>query len=101
MILRDNMISSQKALDYGLVSEVYEDVKTMREKVNELAEELAGYAPVNMKMIKHLFYDAANKQPTDIAETDALALAFLQSTEDAKERLRAYLQKRQPKYKGR
>ncbi|GGE35276.1 crotonase [Pullulanibacillus camelliae] len=101
MILRGHMISSQKALDFGLVSEVYGDIKTMREKANELADELAGYAPITMKMIKRQFYDAANKQTSDIAETDALALAFLQTTEDAKEGLRAYLQKRQPTYKGR
>ena len=101
MMLRGKMITSAEALDYGLVAEVYEDIEELREKAEELAKELASKAPVTMKIDKRLIYDAANKQPTDIAQRDALALGFVHTTYDAKEGLTAFLEKRAPKYEGR
>lgn len=101
MMLRGKMITSQEAFDYGLIAEVYEDVDTMRVKAEELAQELAAKAPITMKIDKRLIYDAAGKQPTDIAQRDALALGFVQTTHDAIEGLTAFLEKRPPKYEGR
>lgn len=101
MLLRGKMITAQEAQDYGLVAEVYEDVAELRVKAEELAQELAAKAPITMKIDKRLVYDAANKQPTDIAQRDALALGFVYTTHDAKEGLTAFLEKRAPKYEGR
>ncbi len=101
MLLRGKMINAQTALDYGLVAEVYEDVATMREKAEELARELASKAPLTMKFDKRLVYDAAGKQPTDIAQRDAMTLGFLFTTHDAIEGLTAFLEKRPPRYEGR
>lgn len=101
MMLRGKMITSAEALDYGLVAEVYENIEELREKAEELAKELASKAPVTMKIDKRLIYDSANKQPTDIAQRDALALGFVHTTYDAKEGLTAFLEKRAPKYEGR
>ena len=101
MLLRGKIITAQQALDYGLIAEVYDDVDTMRAKAEELAQELAAKAPITMKFDKHLVYDAAGKQPTDIAQRDANTLGFLFTTHDAKEGLTAFLEKRAPKYEGR
>jgi enoyl-CoA hydratase len=101
MLFRGKMITSQEALDYGLVVEVYENVAVMRKMAEELAKELALKAPMTMKLDKRLVYDAANKQPTDIAQRDSLALGFIYTTQDAVEGLTAFMEKRQPNYKGR
>ncbi len=101
MLLRGKMITAQEAQDYGLVAEVYENVDELRLRAEELAQELAAKAPITMKIDKRLVYDAANKQPTDIAQRDALALGFVYTTHDAKEGLTAFLEKRAPKYEGR
>lgn len=101
MLLRGKMITAQEAQDYGLVAEVYENVDELRLRAEELAKELAAKAPITMKIDKRLVYDAANKQPTDIAQRDALALGFVYTTHDAKEGLTAFLEKRAPKYEGR
>ena len=101
MMLRGKMITSQEALDYGLIAEVYEDVDTLRVKAEELAKELAAKAPITMKIDKRLIYDSVGKQPTDIAQRDALALGFVFTTHDAIEGLNAFLEKRPAKYEGR
>lgn len=101
MLLRGKMITSQQAFDYGLIAEVYEDVATMRQKAEELAVELASKAPITMKFDKRLVYDAAGKQPTDIAQRDANTLGMLFTTHDAIEGLTAFLEKRPPKYENR
>lgn len=101
MMLRGKMITSQEALDYGLIAEVYEDVDTLRVKAEELARELAAKAPITMKMDKRLIYDAVGKQPTDIAQRDALALGFIFTTHDSIEGLKAFLEKRPAQYEGR
>lgn len=101
MLLRGKMITSKEAFDYGLIAEVYEDVATLRVKAEELAAELAAKSPITMKYDKHLVYDAAGKQPTDIAMRDANTLGMLFTTHDAIEGLKAFLEKRAPKYENR
>ncbi|MBQ9007848.1 MAG: enoyl-CoA hydratase/isomerase family protein [Clostridia bacterium] len=101
MLLRGKMITAQEALSYGLIAEVYESVEEMRGKAEELARELAAKAPITIKMDKRLFYDAAGKQPTDIAQRDANTLGFLFTTHDAIEGLTAFLEKRAPVYENR
>lgn len=100
LLLTGKMIKSDVAEQWGLVSEVCEDVAALRKRAEELAAELAEKAPVTMKMTKQMIYDSANRQPTDIAQRDALALGLLFTTEDAREGLRAFLEKRKPQYKG-
>ena len=100
LLLTGKMIKSDVAEQWGLVSEVCEDVAALRKRAEELAAELAEKAPVTMNMTKQMIYDSANRQPTDIAQRDALALGLLFTTEDAREGLRAFLEKRKPQYKG-
>lgn len=100
MILRGITITAEEALNYGLIAEVYEDVAALREQAAEMAVKLAASAPITMKIDKRLIYDAVGKQPTDIAQRDALALGFVYTTKDAIEGLTAFLEKRSPEYKG-
>ncbi len=100
LIYRGKIFDAKEALDYGLVVEMYDDVATLRAKAEELASDLAAKPPIIMKMNKQLVYDASNKQPTDIAQRDALALGFAYTTHDSIEGLKAFLEKRRPIYKG-
>ncbi len=100
LLLTGKMIRADKALDWGLVADVYESVDELHEEAEKLAAELASKAPITMKMDKKMIYDSVGRQPTDIAQRDALALGLLFTTHDAKEGLLAFLEKRAPEYTG-
>lgn len=100
LILTGKMITASEALSYGLVTEVYESVSIMREKVQELGAELAQKAPITMKTAKSMIHDSRNKEVGEIAHRDELALAYIYTTHDAIEGLNAFLEKRSPEFKG-
>lgn len=100
MILRGLMITAEEGKDYGLIAEVFESVEELRDEAMKMAGKLAACAPITMKIDKRLIYDAVGKQPTDIAQRDALALGFVYTTKDAIEGLTAFLEKRAPQYIG-
>lgn len=100
LILTGRMITANEALSYGLVTDIYETVSVMRERVQEMGEELAKKAPVTMKTSKRMIHDARNKDVAEIAHRDELALAYIYTTEDAIEGLKAFLEKREPNYIG-
>ncbi len=100
MILRGMMITAEEAQDFGLIAEVCESVEVLKQKTMEVAKKLATSATITMKTSKRLIYDGVGKQPTDIAQRDALALAYIYTTKDAIEGLTAFLEKRTPEYRG-
>ncbi len=100
MILTGKMLTSSEALNCGLISETYESVAELREKAMEMATTLASYAPITMKADKAMIYDSFGKTPTEIAQRDAMTLAYIFTTKDAFEGLNAFLEKRSPNYKG-
>lgn len=100
MILRGIMITAAEAKDYGLIAEVFVSVEELRDEAMKMAGKLTACAPITMKIDKRLIYDAVGKQPTDIAQRDALALGFVYTTKDAMEGLTAFLEKRAPEYTG-
>lgn len=100
MILRGKMLTSQEAVDCGLVAERWEDIPTMRQEAQKLAEELAEKAPITMMLDKRMIYDGWGKQATDIAQRDSLALGYVFTTHDSIEALTAFLEKRKPEYHG-
>jgi 3-hydroxypropionyl-coenzyme A dehydratase len=101
LMLLGDRLSAQKAHALGIVNRVVDDGEDFEAAVDEWARRLAAKSPVLMRLGK----DAMRRQ-RDLTFEDALA--FLQSqltlalaTEDAKEGLRAFLEKRDPVWIGR
>ena len=100
MILLAKTIDADTAKNYGLVSDVYDDIEQLREGGLELAGKIASLPPHVMKLDKRLITDANACEPGYSAMQDALALAYCFTTKDSIEGLDAFLEKRKPVFKG-
>ena len=96
MNLTGEAISSQEAYRFGLANEVVPDHELFDTALN-WARKLAGQAPVAIEQIKTV---SAKGDLDDgiAAEKQGFAKAF--QSEDAKEGISAFIQKRTPKFKG-
>jgi enoyl-CoA hydratase len=100
MIMSGDMIDAERALQWGLVSEVLEPDVLMA-RARELATTIAARAPIAAETAK-LNLRAAVSMPLDKAmeyERDLQAICF--ATEDAKEGRAAFAEKRPPQFRRR
>jgi enoyl-CoA hydratase/carnithine racemase len=99
-LMTGRIFDAATALNMGLVSEVVadDDVETAALAV---AQEIAALPPLSLKFIKEAVLLADNA-PLDAAlEFERRACQFLFSTDDKKEGMQAFLEKRRPSFKGR
>jgi enoyl-CoA hydratase len=100
LILTGRTIDAAEALRIGLVSAVYPPAE-LRDRVLETAAELAAKSPLALSAAK----DAANRAlQSDLGAAlsyEAILFAALFASEDQKEGMRAFSEKREPRFKGR
>jgi len=100
LILLRPRFGAAEARELGLVTEVVLDGKAM-ERSLELADRLAGLPPVAVRLVKR----AVDLMPDAPRETgiliELLAYGMLAQTEDAHEAAEAFVEKREPRFKGR
>jgi len=99
LILTGDMINAQTAFDYGLVNYVY-PAEELETKTMELANKIAEKSPVALQMCKEAvkFASRSNLDEGLRREIDLFAICF--STEDKREGVAAFLEKRKPVFKG-
>jgi 2-(1,2-epoxy-1,2-dihydrophenyl)acetyl-CoA isomerase len=84
----------------GLVSRVVADGELMGE-VRRVAERVAGFAPLTMRAIKANLNDALDSSFTEQLDREADRHIRCGLTEDAREAATAFLEKREPRFRGR
>ena len=93
-------ITAEEAYDWGLVTRVFPD-ETFDAEVSRIAHKLAGGAPLPIRAIK----EAVRAQYRDSPDRAMLLTErwyhVIHGSEDAKEGIRAMLEKRKPAFKGR
>jgi enoyl-CoA hydratase len=99
MILNDRRLSAQEAYRFGMVNRVV-PVESYLEEALKLAEEIASRAPVAVRAAKKMINQAFERTLSDGLATEKQEFYNLFATEDQKEGMRAFMEKRKPEWKG-
>ena len=99
MILNNRTLTAEEALRFGLVNRVV-PVERYLDEALELAAEIADKAPLALKMAKETVNQAFESSLHDGLEAERRAFYFLFASDDQKEGMQAFLEKRKPQWKG-
>lgn len=99
MILTGRMYSAREMFEAGLVSRVVDDEVYLEEAL-ALAKEIASMPPIALQMAKDSILKAFDTTIEGGLEYERKAFYLLFASEDMKEGMGAFVEKRKPKWKG-
>ena len=100
MILNNRTLTADEALQFGLVNRVVPLERYLDEAL-ALAEEIAARAPLAVRLAKEAINNAFESSLTNGLADERRAFHLLFATEDQKEGMAAFVEKRKPAWKGR
>ncbi|MGD9091500.1 MAG: enoyl-CoA hydratase-related protein [Anaerolineales bacterium] len=99
MVLNNRTLTAEEALRYGLVNRVV-PVERYLEEALTLAGEIAARAPLAVRLGKETVNQAFESFLADGLADERRAFQFLFASDDQKEGMAAFVEKRQPGWKG-
>ena len=99
MILTGEPIDASRARDIGLVSAVVEE-ETLLPEARKLARRVTRNGPLAVRMALEAIYGGAHRGAPAALDLESALFGLLASTEDMKEGMAAFLQKRKPGFRG-
>ena len=99
MVLNGRTLNAEEALRYGLVNRVVPVERCLDEALT-LAAEIAARAPLALRLGKEAVNHAFESFLTDGLQDERRAFYFLFATQDQKEGMAAFVQKRKPDWQG-
>ncbi len=95
-----DIISAKEAAELGLVNRVL-PASQLDAFVAEWADRLAAGPPLALSMTKRLLTNSFTMTMDEALEAEGMAQSVNTATEDTAEAIRAFLDKREPRFKGR
>jgi enoyl-CoA hydratase/carnithine racemase len=99
MLLTGDFISARRAYEIGLVNRVV-CAEELDRAANELAEKISSKSPLTLKIGKRAFYEQADKDLRSAYEYCSRVMVENMLARDAEEGIDAFLEKREPRWKG-
>ena len=99
LIWTGKLITAQEALEMGYLLAVYEPDELLP-RVKEYAKQIARGPATAIQLAKKLVYRSANLPFDEHLDMAQMAMFIAQSTEDAREGPKAFMEKREPQFKG-
>jgi cyclohexa-1,5-dienecarbonyl-CoA hydratase len=100
LILLGEAITAPEAFARGLVAGVMPGAE-LAARVEAVCAKLAALSPSSLRLAREALRLGASEKPAALAAVEALYRDQLMKTEDAREGLAAFLEKRSPKWRGR
>jgi enoyl-CoA hydratase len=100
MVLNGRFLSADEAARYGLVNRVA-PVEVYLAEALKLASEIAARAPIALRLAKEAVNNAFETYLADGLAAERRAFYMLFSTDDQKEGMAAFIEKRKPEWTGR
>jgi len=97
LIFTARLIGAEEAASIGLLNEVVEDVSALERRVDELAQLIAGNAPLTLSATKQALARLQRRLSREEGE-DLILMCYM--SRDFREGLDAFLNKRQPQWAG-
>ena len=99
MVLLGERLDAARALDMGLVTRVVPGTE-LDSEVRAVMKKLVSKSPIGMKIGKEAFHAMSDMPLEEALDYLSGRLADVASTEDAREGIRAFLEKREPEFRG-
>jgi enoyl-CoA hydratase len=99
LLLTGDSLDAQEALRIGLVNKVV-DPEKLSEETEKLAQKIMTKSPIQTRFIKELVNTGINIDLSSACTLEISSFAASFSTEDQKEGMRAFLEKKKPTFKG-
>jgi enoyl-CoA hydratase/carnithine racemase len=99
MVLLGDRFGADQALEMGLITRAVPRDK-LDDEVDQVLKSLTSKSPIGMKIGKEAFYAMADMPFEEALDYLSEKIAEVAATEDAREGITAFIEKRKPEFKG-
>ncbi|MEA2758665.1 MAG: 2-oxoglutaroyl-CoA hydrolase [Methylobacteriaceae bacterium] len=100
IVMRSKRIKAQQAYDWGIATELVADAE-LEAATDRLVDELRGFSPIAQRTAKKLLNDTEDASLSIAIELEGHCYSRLRQSDDFREGVEAFHDKREPKFAGR